>query len=192
LSESEEEVGVESGCQSDQSAFPAVYDRLRLLGRAAGLPEQNVEDLVQDVLLWTLRTKGVAGLGEIGCLTTMARFFVLRQFRTRTRVRTREPLRLDQVPPRLLPQAAPDADRNLVLNELEDKLPPIESSLLRFIRSGITFAEASRRLGIPPGSQAFHRRRLVEHARAMVLPARAAGPDLVAPVEGAVRRARVV
>jgi DNA-directed RNA polymerase specialized sigma24 family protein len=168
LSESEKEAGMESDCQGECSALPAVYDRLRMLGRAAGLPEQDVEDLAQDVLLWTLQMKGVAGLSEIGCLTTMARFFVLRQFRNRTRTRTREPLRLDQIPLRALPQAAPDADRNLVLGELERKLPPLESSLLRFVRSGVTFAEASRRLGIPPGSHAFHRRRLIEHGRAML------------------------
>ena len=121
--------------------------------------------MAQDIWLWLLRQGTPALILSMPWLSAVARNFILRYRRRSSRQRAREGRSLDAVPE---PQTA-EPLRELEASELLDRVaaavPEIERRLLALIRRGHSLAEASRLLGIPRGSRAYYRQRLITCGR---------------------------
>jgi DNA-directed RNA polymerase specialized sigma24 family protein len=131
----------------------------------AGLSSADAEDLAQDVWEWMVRTGVPIAVVATPWLKEVVHNYILRFRRRRQRLGSREGLSLDKAPE---PITAP-SERLLESKELLDRvasmLPKREQSLLALIRRGYSLAEASDRLGIPPGSRAYYQGQLIAYAR---------------------------
>jgi DNA-directed RNA polymerase specialized sigma24 family protein len=88
--------------------------------------------------------------------------YILR-FRRRSYWRyVREGRPLEETPE---PQSSQPLESEELLDRVAAALPKRERKLLALIRCGYSMVEASKLLGIPPGSRAYHQGQLIAYAR---------------------------
>jgi DNA-directed RNA polymerase specialized sigma24 family protein len=131
----------------------------------AGIGRAESEDIAQDIWTWLLRTGSPALALTPPWLCAVAQNHVLRFRRRAGWLRVREGVALDAAPEPHCPGDAWRLEAHEVLDRMAVVLPRTERSLLALIRDGHTLAKAARMLGIPRGSRAFYRARLVRAAR---------------------------
>jgi DNA-directed RNA polymerase specialized sigma24 family protein len=149
---------------SEESAVE-IYSQILRVCLKAGLGRAESEDVAQDIWTWLLRTGSPTLALTAPWLSAVAQNYVLRFRRRAGRLRVREGVALDTIPE---PPSAGDASRlenREVLDRMAAVLPRTERNLLALIRDGQTFARAAEMLGIPRGSRAYYRARLVRFAR---------------------------
>lgn len=131
----------------------------------AGLSPADAEDLAQDIWTWMIRAGVPVALVASPWLKGVVHNYILR-FRRRNYshwVREGRPLETAAEPASWQPGAG--VESNELLDRVGSLLPKRERSLLSLIRQGYSLPEASRLLGIPPGSRAYYQGRLVAYAR---------------------------
>jgi DNA-directed RNA polymerase specialized sigma24 family protein len=133
--------------------------------RCAGLSPADAEDLAQDIWLWIIRGEVQLTAVAIPWLRAVVRNYILRFRRWTYKHRTREGQSLETVQEPASWQPAAPTESNELLDLMASLLPKRERSLLALIRRGYSLPEASRRLGIPPGSWAYYHGRLLDCAR---------------------------
>ena len=149
---------------SEEAALE-IYSRIFRVCLKAGLGRAESEDVAQDIWTWLLRSGSPTLALTAPWLSAVAQNYVLRFRRRAGWLRSREGVAIDTIPE---PGCAGDARRleaREVLDRLAAVLPRTERRLLALIRDGHTMANAARILGIPRGSRAFYRARLVRAAR---------------------------
>jgi len=88
--------------------------------------------------------------------------YILR-FRRRSYWRyVREGRPLEETPE---PQSSQPLESEELLDRVAAALPKRERKLLALVRRGYSMVEASKLLGIPPGSRAYHQGQLITYAR---------------------------
>ena len=155
----------DAGPKYSEEAAAQIYSRSLRVCVKAGLGRAESEDIAQDVWTWLLRTESPCLALTTPWLSAVAQNFVLRYRRRSGRLRAREGVAIDAIPEPGHPGDARRLESREVLDRIAAALPPIERRLLALIRAGHTLADAARLLGIPRGSRAFHRARLVQAAR---------------------------
>jgi hypothetical protein len=148
----------------------------------AGLSTADAEDLAQDIWTWMIFVGVPLAVIATPWLKAVVHNYILR-FRRRShshQVREGQPLETVPEPMSCQPEAL--LESNELLDRVASLLPKRERSLLDLIRRGYSLPEASRRLGIAPGSRAYYQARLVAHARralrrSAVIPIKRGSPD---------------
>ena len=143
----------------------ASYVRIAKVCLWAGLSSADAEDLAQDVWEWMLRTGVPIALVATPWLKEVVHNYILRFRRRNHRHDQREGKPLDKAPEPRAWQPEELFESNELLDRIGSMLPKRERDLLMLIRRGYSMAEASRLLGIPPGSRAYHQGRLISYAR---------------------------
>lgn len=169
------------------SSYPdqAIRDSFGRITKAclcAGLSLTDAEDLAQDIWMWILRTRAPISLVATPWLREVVHNYV-RRFRQRSHyhlVREGQPLEAAPEPRSWQPEARAEASE--LLDRVASLLPERERKLLVLIRRGYTLSEASRLLGIPPGSRDYRLGRVIacarrELRRKTVLPTKRDSPD---------------
>jgi DNA-directed RNA polymerase specialized sigma24 family protein len=158
------------GAEDRSEIYPddAIRAWSRIIARAclcSGLSSADADDLAQDLWEWLIRT-GVPMTVIATPWLEGAVYNYIRRFRRRSSWRhRREGQPLETGPePQSLP-LLPVLESNDLLDRIAAILPKRERSLLDLVRRGYSIAEAGRILGIPRGSCAYHRGRLVAYAR---------------------------
>jgi DNA-directed RNA polymerase specialized sigma24 family protein len=139
----------------------------------AGLAVVDAEDLAQDIFLWLLRHRHEVPPLSGAWLGAVVRNFVMRYRRRTHRDQSREGAWVDGLTGRRVPSAASSPETTVSVLRLEELLPPPEAGVLHEMRLGATWAEATARLGVPPGSRDWLRKRMAEHVRDAFTPRRA-------------------
>ena len=162
-----------------EEAAAEIYSRILRVCVKAGLGRAESEDVAQDIWTWLLRSGSPTLALTAPWLSAVAQNYVLRFRRRAGRLRAREGVAIDAIPEPGCPGDARRLEAREVLDRMAAVLPRTERHLLALIRDGHTLADAARMLGIPRGSRAFYRARLVRAAReemaARIGGARAAG-----------------
>jgi DNA-directed RNA polymerase specialized sigma24 family protein len=154
---------------SDEAALE-IYAQILRVCLKAGIGRAESEDIAQDIWTWLLRSAPASLARTKPWLSAVAQNFVLRYRRRAGRLRAREGVAIDAIPE---PGDSGDARRvetREVLDRVAAVLPRTDRLLLALIRDGHTLAGAARILGIPRGSRAFHRARLIRAAREGMTP----------------------
>jgi DNA-directed RNA polymerase specialized sigma24 family protein len=144
-----------------------IYSRAARLCRAAGLSPEDAEDIAQDVWVWLLKSDRLSQALAAPWLNAVVRNFLRRYWRRQSRQRLRE----GPLPSGLAEcqQAYPSAlDLLLAVDVAVSSLSTGDALLVGLVRHGHSFAEAARLLGIPKGSHAFVRQRLIRRLRAVI------------------------
>jgi DNA-directed RNA polymerase specialized sigma24 family protein len=149
---------------SEESALE-IYSRILRVCLRAGLGRAESEDGAQDIWTWLLRTGSPTLALTAPWLSAVAQNYVLRFRRRAGRLRVREGVAIDAIPEPGCPGDASRLEGREVLDRMAAVLPRTERGLLALVRSGHTFAKAAEMLGIPRGSRAYYRARLVRFAR---------------------------
>jgi len=154
--------------ESEPYPEPSIRASYRLISQAclgAGLSTSDADDLAQDLWEWLIRTGVPMAVIATPWLKGAVHNYILR-FRRRSyhrRLREGQSLETASEPESLQP--LPVLESNELLDRVATVLPRHERNLLALIRRGYSVAEAGRLLGIPRGSRAYHRGRLVACAR---------------------------
>jgi len=135
----------------------AAYARILRVCSFARLPAADAEDIAQDIWVWLIETGRSPEAVSPHWLAGVAINYVRRHWRARSRRLARESSAGSG------PHLGIDLETRISFDEIERGLPGLESSLLRLLRGGATFAEASRRLRIPRGSSDYYRKLLYRH-----------------------------
>jgi DNA-directed RNA polymerase specialized sigma24 family protein len=148
--------------------------------RCAGLAPWEADDIAQDIWLWLLREGRLAREFSTPWLAAVARNFILRYWRRKTRRSTLEACSLDACPEPRTQDVLPELEVEDLLDRVAAALPETERRILALIRSGHSLAESARLLGVPRGSRGYYQRKLVacarrELAQKAVLPVRRTG-----------------
>lgn len=154
---------VEGGSEPFSEVLTQAYRRIRRACLLAGLARADADDLAQDLLLWLVETGRLDAASILPWVGAAAQNFIKRYWRERWVRRTRESsaaLELERTERR---QTGTGVDLKVSLDRLERRLPAVEAELLRLVRGGASFAEATRVLHIPRGSLTFLRNRLIQH-----------------------------
>jgi DNA-directed RNA polymerase specialized sigma24 family protein len=158
------------GRQHLSEAYPEDWIHIshRAIVRAclsAGLSSADAEDLAQDVWEWVIRNGIPMSLIATPWLNGAVHNYI-RRFRRRSFWhRRREGRPLESTGEPQCRPLLPVLESNDLLDRLAGVLPRRERRLLHLVRRGYSIAEASRALGIPRGSCAYHQDRLVAYAR---------------------------
>lgn len=151
-------------CGPDETIRLA-YAEIAKSCRCAGVGLADAEDLAQDIWTWILRAEVPLAVIATPWLRAVVHNYILRFRRRSYKRRVREGQPLETVPE----PASWQSDAPFESKQLLDRVAPLlrkrERSLLMLIRRGYSFAQASRRLGIPPGSWAYHQGHLIACAR---------------------------
>lgn len=149
---------------SEEAAIE-IYTQILRVCFKAGLGRAESEDVAQDIWTWLLRTGSPTLALTAPWLSAVAQNYVLRYRRRAGRLRVREGIAIDAIPEPGCPGEASRLESREVLDRMAAVLPRIERRLLALIRNGHTFAKAAEMVGIPRGSRAYYRARLVRFAR---------------------------
>jgi DNA-directed RNA polymerase specialized sigma24 family protein len=142
-------------------AMAAAHARILRICSCAGLAPVDAQDTAQEIWLWLLRSGRLSEAGSLPWIGAVAVNFVRRYWRQRKRRNSRES---QAAATRALGgDGGNDFELGISFNEMERALPADEAELLHLVRRGATFAEAARVLGIPRGSQDYHRKLLYTH-----------------------------
>jgi DNA-directed RNA polymerase specialized sigma24 family protein len=137
---------------------PAAYARILRICRFERLAISDAEDIAQDIWVWLIesgRSTEATSPRWLGAVT-------INYLRRRRRARSRRAARESHAARRPGAEFV-DLETRLSFDEIERSLPRVEANLLRLVRGGSTFAEASRRLNIPRGSSDYYRKLLYRH-----------------------------
>ncbi|HEY6051472.1 MAG TPA: sigma-70 family RNA polymerase sigma factor [Thermoanaerobaculia bacterium] len=148
-----------------EEAAARIYSRILRVCLKAGIGRAESEDIAQDIWTWLLRSGSPSLALTAPWLSAVAQNYVLRFRRRAGWLQAREGVAIDAIPE---PGSSGDTRRleaREVLDRMAAVLPRTERELLALIREGHTVANAARLLGIPRGSRAFYRARLVRAAR---------------------------
>jgi DNA-directed RNA polymerase specialized sigma24 family protein len=148
-----------------EEAAAEIYSQILRVCVKAGLGLADSEDIAQDVWTWLLRSGSPSLALTAPWLSTVAQNYVLRFRRRAGWLRAREGVAIDAIPEPGCPGDTRRLEGREVLDRMAAVLPRTERHLLALIRDGHTLANAARILGIPRGSRAFYRARLVRVAR---------------------------
>jgi DNA-directed RNA polymerase specialized sigma24 family protein len=140
------------------------YSRILKCCRSAGLASSEADDIAQDIWLWLLREGSPAREVSMPWLAAVARNFILRYRRRKSRRSTLEGYSLDAYPEARMQEVWPELEVEDLLDRVATALPETERRMLGLIRSGHSVAESARLLGVPRGSQGYYQRRLVAYA----------------------------
>ena len=143
----------------------AAYRTMTRVCRCSGLSPADAEDLAQDLWEWLIRAGIPMTQIATPWLKEAVRNYILR-FRRRSGLRRAREGRLPETGPE--PQSSPllaALESNDVLDQIAKALPTCERNLFDLVRRGHSIAEAARVLGIPRGSCAYYRERLITYAR---------------------------
>ena len=155
----------DAGPKYSEEAAAEIYSRILRVCVRAGLGRTESEDVAQDIWTWLLRSESPCLALTAPWLSAVAQNFVLRYRRRTGRLRAHEGVAIDAIPEPGHPDDFRRLESREVLDRMAGVLPPTERHLLALIRDGHTLAGAARILGIPRGSRAFYRARLVRAAR---------------------------
>jgi DNA-directed RNA polymerase specialized sigma24 family protein len=147
----------------------AAYGRILRVCSFARLPAADAEDIAQDIWVWLIETGRSPEEVSPHWLAGVAINYVRRYWRAQSRRLARESSAGSG------PHFDLDIETRISFDEIERGLPGLESSLLRLLRGGATFAEASRRLRIPRGSSDYYRKLLYRQISVRLRAARSAG-----------------
>jgi len=131
----------------------------------AGLSPADSEDVGQDIWMWMLRVGVPLSLIATPWLSAVVHNHVLRFRRRNHSHRLREGYGLETAPEPWSSPFEARVESNELLDRVASALPRLERRLLALIRNGYSLPEATRHLGIPPGSRAYYRGRLIACAR---------------------------
>jgi DNA-directed RNA polymerase specialized sigma24 family protein len=145
----------------------AAYARILRVCSFARLPASDAEDIAQDIWVWLIESGRSPEAVSPHWLAGVTLNYVRRYWRAQSRRVARESRAGSGPNPDL------DIETRISFDEIERGLPGLESSLLRLLRGGATFAEASRRLRIPRGSSDYYRKLLYSHISLRLRAARA-------------------
>ncbi len=154
---------VEGGSEPFSEVLTHAYRRIRRACLLAGLAEADADDLAQDLLLWLVETGRLDAASVLPWVGAAAQNFIKRYWRERWVRRTRESSAAIELERTERRQTGTGVDLKVSLDRLERRLPAVEAELLRLVRGGASFAEATRALHIPRGSLTFLRNRLIRH-----------------------------
>jgi DNA-directed RNA polymerase specialized sigma24 family protein len=136
-------------------SLAAAHARILRVCSRARLPATDAQDVAQDVWLWLIESGRSAEAASLPWLGGVAVNFVRRHWRARYRRIERESRALAG-----RGSESVDFETRLSFDEMERRLPEREAQLLRLLRLGASFSEASNRLRIPRGSHDYYRKRL--------------------------------
>jgi len=148
-----------------EEAAAEIYSQILRVCLKGGIGRAESEDIAQDIWTWLLRSGSPALALTAPWLSAVAQNYVLRFRRRAGRLRANEGVAIDAIPEPGCPGDARRLEAREVLDRMAAVLPRTERNLLALIRDGHTVANAARMLGIPRGSRAFYRARLVRAAR---------------------------
>jgi DNA-directed RNA polymerase specialized sigma24 family protein len=131
----------------------------------AGLSPADAEDLAQDIWTWMIRVGVPIAVIATPWLKAVVHNYILRFRRRDYSHRVREGRPLETVPEPAAWQPEGLLESNELLDRVAPLLPKRERSLLALIRRGYSLPEASRILGIPPGSRDYYQGRLVAYGQ---------------------------
>ena len=131
----------------------------------AGLSPADAEDLAQDIWAWMIRVGVPIAVIATPWLKAVVHNYILRFRRRDYSHRVREGQSLETVPEPAARQPEGILESNELLDRVAALLPKRERSLLALIRRGYSLPEASRILGIPPGSRDYYQGRLIAYGR---------------------------
>jgi DNA-directed RNA polymerase specialized sigma24 family protein len=160
-------LGPKSCNESPDPSLAAAQDWILRVCRRAHLPAPDAQDLAQDVWLWLIESGRSAEAASLPWLGGVAVNFVRRHWRARSRRIERESRGLAG-----RGSESVDFETRLSLDEMERRLPEREAKLLRLLRLGASFSEASNRLRIPRGSHDYYRKRLYTRLSGGLVPDR--------------------
>ena len=149
---------------SEEAALE-IYSQILRVCLKAGLPRAESEDVAQDIWMWLLGTGSPTLALTAPWLSAVAQNYVLRYRRRAGRLRVREGVAIDAIPEPGCSGEASRLESREVLDRMAAVLPHTERALLALIRRGHSFAKAAEMLGIPRGSRAYYRARMVRFAR---------------------------
>jgi len=152
---------------SDEAAL-GIYATILRVCLKAGIPRAESEDIAQDIWTWLLASGTPTLALTAPWLSAVAQNYVLRYRRRTGRLRIREGVAIETIPEPGCPAEVSRVEGREILDRTAAVLPPIERRLLELVRRGHSFAQAAEMLGIPRGSRAYHRARLVRVARAAI------------------------
>lgn len=156
--------GVPSETYSDET-IRASYVQITKACLCAGISPADAEDLAQDVWTWMIFVGVPLAMIATPWLKAVVHNYILRFRRRSHSHHVREGQSLETVPEPMSCQPETFLESNELLDRVSALLPKRERSLLALIRRGYSLPEASRRLGIAPGSRAYYQGRLVAYAR---------------------------
>lgn len=146
-----------------------LLDLIRNEGQKHRLPDQDLDDLTQDVCVWLLRAGPPAQITR-PWIRAVVRNFVLRFRRRSYRKALRErALTTDVRSPEDRINGELSAIR-MTLDQVSARLPGRERTILKLVRRGFSFPEAADRAGIPRGSRQYFRLRLLGRLRQELRP----------------------
>ena len=168
-------------CQSGPSLLTeetlgSVYEWARKAFSLQGVAGPEAQDLAQDIVLWLLQNPERARALSERWLFGVARNFILRDRRASARRKACEGLWLQTFTAGAAYPRAQCVELFIAFDQLEPLLEGLERSLLSELRGGSTWAEAAAKLGVPPGSRDWLRKRISAHVREAFTPKRLAEP----------------
>jgi DNA-directed RNA polymerase specialized sigma24 family protein len=158
--------GIETGSEvCPEDSIRASYLQITKVCLWAGLSPTDAEDLAQDVWEWMVRTGVPMAVIATPWLKEVVHNYILRFRRRRHLHGLREGLPLEKAPEPITSPSEMLLESKELLDRVASMLPRRERNLLALIRRGYSIAEASNRLGIPPGSRAYYQGQLISYAR---------------------------
>jgi DNA-directed RNA polymerase specialized sigma24 family protein len=151
--------------ETSDEAIRVSYRQIIRTCFCAGLSPADAEDVAQDIWMWMIRVGVPLALIATPWLTAVVQNYILRYRRRNYSHQRREGRRLETVPEPESSNREAQLETNELLDRVASALPTLERRLLALIRRGYSLPEASRQLGIPPGSRAYYQGRLVACAR---------------------------
>ena len=142
---------------------------IRNEGQKHRLPDQDLDDLTQDICVWLLRAGPPAQITR-PWIRAVVRNFVLRFRRRSYRKALRERALTTEVPSRENRFTGEFSAIRMTLDEVSARLPGRERTILKLVRCGFSFPEAADRAGIPRGSRQYFRMRLLGRLRQELRP----------------------
>lgn len=145
-----------SPCRVSDDTAVFVLAELTSEARRAGMPPDEVEEVVSDTMLWILRHRDRDRAVTRAWLRSVLRRFVTASWRARLgkSFRTIEDAAEDLV------VAGSICDSELEVREILNRLTPCQRVVVRLRLQGLTWSEALDRVGVPPGSRSWWRARI--------------------------------
>lgn len=143
------------GLEAVETIATAAYTRILRVCTFARLSLCDAEDVAQDIWVWLLESGRSAEAMNPRWIAAVTLNYVRRLRRAQFRRAARES-RACSSPD----SEATDVETRISFDEIECCLRGLERGMLRLVRQGATFAEASRRLRIPRGSSDYYRKLL--------------------------------
>lgn len=129
------------------------------------VPLADAEDLAQEFFLWLLVHPGRSELASGPALAATIHNYLLRYRRRTRRQRRREVTGLIPIFDMRRSSEPVTDETTMSVRALDRLLPFAEARVLRHLKAGATWAEATSAAGIPSGSRDWLRKRMAGHVR---------------------------